>query len=308
MIGRLAQPVAKLARAIITIFLMVTAVFVLLRNAGDPVTVFLGPDATPEMRTAYTHQFGLDRPLLEQFLAYFDNVLRGSFGRSYVDHREALLVVIDHLGLTLILMGTALALAIIFGLFAGVLSAVFRSTLIDRFLTVASSVGLCVPAFFLALILMLVFAIQLKLLPTSGADSWRNLILPATTVAAASSAVLARYTRTAMIDALESPYVLAARSRDIPAWRILIHHALPNAAVPILTVLGLLVGGVVTGSMVVETVFSWPGMGNLFITSIGSRDIPVVQAIVILSGTAMILSNLAVDVLCILIDPRARRV
>lgn len=297
----------KLLRAVLSIALMVTCVFVLLRSVGDPVTIFLGPDATPDMRIAYARELGLDKPVLQQYLAYAENILHGSFGRSYIYHRDALTVVFDNLGATLSLMTTSLALAVVMGPGAGIIAAVFRRKFVDRLVTIVSSVGLCVPAFFLALVLMLVFSIELRLLPTNGAQGWSSMILPAITVAAANSAVLARYTRTVLAEALDSPFVVAARARDIPSWRILVHHALPNAAIPILTVLGLMVGGLVTGSIVVETVFSWPGIGNLFISSIGNRDIPVVQAIVILAGAVMVLTNLVVDVLYVVVDPRARR-
>nr|WP_246776996.1 ABC transporter permease [Microvirga sp. VF16] len=279
----------------------------LLRSIGDPVTIFLGPDATPEMKAAYAHELGLDKPIFEQYLAYVESVLTGSFGLSYIYRRDALTVVFDHVGATLVLMSAALALAVTIGPSAGIIAAVYRRGFVDRLVTVLSSGGLCVPAFFLALVLMLIFSIELRLLPTNGAEGWSSLILPAVTVAAANAAVLARYTRTALAEALDSPFVLAARARDIPSWRILVHHALPNAAIPILTVLGLMVGGLVTGSIVVETVFSWPGVGNLFISSIGNRDIPVVQAIVILAGAMMILANLAVDICYVVVDPRARR-
>ncbi|MDX0414776.1 ABC transporter permease subunit [Sinorhizobium medicae] len=299
--------VTKLTRAVFSILLLVTGVFVLLRNAGDPIAVFLGPDATPEMKTAFASKLGLDRPLQEQYFTYIANIFEGSFGLSYVYRRDSFAVVVEHLGATLLLMLPALALAILVGITAGVMAAVLRGTMADRMITAAISTGLCIPAFFLGLILMLVFAIQLRLLPTNGAETWRHLILPALTISAANAAVLARYTRATMSEVLGSPFVLAAKARDVPFWRILVSHALPNAASPILSVMGLLLGGMVTGSIVVEAVFSWPGMGNLFITSIGNRDIPVVQAIVILAGAAMILSNFAVDILYVVVDPRARR-
>lgn len=297
----------KVARAGISIALMVTTVFVLLRSVGDPVSIFLGPDATPEMRADFARQLGLDRPLIEQYLSYVRSILSGSFGLSYVYRRDALSVVLDNLAPTLTLMGASLAIAVVFGVLAGAIAAVYRKGTIDRLITILSSGGLCIPAFFLGLVLMLIFSIELRWLPTSGAESWKNLILPAVTVAASNAAVLARYTRVSLAEALDSPFVMAAEARDIPFWRILLHHAAPNAAIPILTVLGMMVGSLVTGSIVVEQVFSWPGIGNLFITSIGNRDIPVVQAIVILAGAAMILTNLAVDVLYVVVDPRARR-
>ncbi len=297
----------KLGRALISVTLMVTCVFILLRSIGDPASIFLGPDATPEMKAAYAHHLGLDRPMLEQYLAYIHSILTGRFGLSYIYHRDALAVVIDCLAPTLLLMGASLAIAVLLGLVVGASAAVYRRGIVDRLLTVWSSGGLCIPAFFLGLVLMLIFSIELRWLPTNGADGWRNLVLPAVTVAASNAAILARYTRVSLAEALDSPFIMAAQARDIPFWRILFHHAFPNAAIPILTVLGLMVGGLVTGSIVVEQVFAWPGIGNLFITSIGNRDLPVVQAIVILAGTAMILTNLMVDFLYVVVDPRSRR-
>ncbi|UVO35659.1 ABC transporter permease [Bradyrhizobium arachidis] len=296
----------KLVRALVTLVLMVTSVFILMRCAGDPVTVLLGPDATPDMRAAYSVELGLDRPILWQYLVYLHNIARGSLGVSYVYRQDALGVVLSHLPLTLMLTGSAFTLAAVTGIAGGIAAAVLPSSIIGRACTVASVVGLCVPSFFLAIVLMLVFSIQLNWLPTGGAESWRGLALPAVTMAAASSAVLARYTRVAVREALDSRYVLAAFARGIPFWRILIHHVLPNAAAPILTIIGLLIGGAVTGSTVVETVFSWPGIGNLFVSSVGNRDVPVVQAIVLLAGTAMIMTNLAVDVGYTWLDPRSK--
>jgi len=296
---------SKIGRALVTLVLMVTSVFILMRCAGDPVTVLLGPDATADMRAAYSGELGLDRPILVQYLAYLHNVVRGSLGVSYVYRQDALGVVLSHLPLTLMLTCSALTFAAVTGIAGGIAAAVFPSSFIGRACTIASLVGLCVPSFFLAIVLMLMFSIQLNWLPTGGADSWRSLGLPAVTMGAASSAVLARYTRVAVRESLDSRYVLAAFARGIPFSRILIHHVLPNAAVPILTILGLLIGGAVTGSTVVETVFSWPGIGNLFVTSVGNRDIPVVQAIVLLAGTAMIMTNLAVDLGYTWVDPRS---
>jgi len=250
---------SKIARALVTPVLMVTSVFVLMRCEGDPVTVLLGPDATADMRAAYSGELGLDRPILVQYLAYLHNVVRGSLGVSYV-YRQGCTWCrpqppsVDanaHLLCSYLGGGRGHCAR---NSCHGVSIELHRPCVHDR-----EPRGIVRSQFLPAIVLMLVFSIQLNWLPTGGADSWRGLALPAVTMEAASSAVLARYTRVAVRESLDSRYVLAAFMRGIPFSRIVIHHVLPNAAVPILTILGLLIGGAVTGSTVVETVFSWPG-------------------------------------------------
>ncbi|MCA1480269.1 ABC transporter permease [Bradyrhizobium sp. NBAIM08] len=273
---------SKIARALVTLVLMVTSVFILMRCAGDPVTVLLGPDATPDMPAAYSGELGLDRPILAQYLAYLHNVVRGSLGVSYVYRQDALGVVLSHLALTLILTCCALTLAAVMGIAGGIAAAVFPSSIVGRVCTSPQLVADRRRG-------------ELAQLGFAGSNhGGRKLRRPCT--------VHPRGVR----ESLDSRYVLAAFARGIPFSRILIHHVLPNAAAPILTILGLLIGGAVIGSILVETVFSWPGIGNLFVTSVGSRDVPVVQATVLLAGTAMIMTNLAVDLGYTWLDPRSK--
>ncbi len=302
-IGFVAQ---KTARALLTVLFIVTLVFFVLRLAGDPATVLLGPEATPDMIEELTVRLGLDQPLWRQYLAYLSNVLSGDFGSSFLHNRDALALVMEHVDATLLLSGAALAFALLIGVPLGVVSALHRGSAWDRAAMTFAVLGYCIPNFFLAVLLMLLLSIHWALLPTSGGGSLAHLVMPSITLGTASAAIIARFTRSAMLEVLGSRYMRAAEARDLPTVRLMVHHAFPNAAIPVVTVVGFMIGGMIGGSIVTETVFAWPGVGRLFVSSVANRDIPVVQVIVLLSGAAMVVTNLVIDILYGWLDPRIR--
>lgn len=297
----------KCGRAVLTLVVIATLTFVVLQVAGDPATVLLGPDATDEMIENFSQRVGLDRSVAAQYALYLANIARGEFGVSFLHARDALDLAIDHVPATLLLSGTALLLALAIGLPLGAYAALRHGGTGDMIAMTFAVLGYCIPNFFLAVLLMLLLSIHWPLLPTSGGDTLRHLVLPAITLGTSAAAVIARFTRSALLEVLGSRYMIAAQSRRIAPWRLLLHHGFPNAAIPIVTVVGFMVGGMISGSIIVESVFAWPGIGNLLVTSVANRDIPVVQVIVLLSGATMIATNLAIDLLYGWLDPRIGR-
>ncbi|WP_117193979.1 ABC transporter permease [Rhizobium terrae] len=295
---------SKLSRAVLTILLALAFAFFLMRIAGDPALAFLGVDATPEAVAIFREKFGLDQPLPVQFLYYMANLAHGDFGVSLREGRPVIVVVSEVVPKTLQLMGLGFGLAMLIGLPAGILAAVYRGQFIDRLVMVGSVIGFSLPNFLLGLMLLLIFTLWLRLLPSGGADTAVSFIMPTVTLATAFIGVVSRYTRSSMIGVLNRPFLRAARARGLPASTVLWRHALPNAAIPIVTVTGLMFGGLLGGASVIETVFAWPGMGRLLVTSVLSSDLPVIQFIVILLVITMIFTNFAVDVLYRILDPR----
>ncbi|SDR62071.1 peptide/nickel transport system permease protein [Rhizobiales bacterium GAS113] len=296
----------RLARALLTILIVVAFAFVVLRLSSDPALVILGPDAPPEAVTAFRKAWGLDAPLWQQFLLYMAGLLRGDFGRSLLNGQEVLPLVMERVPVTLKIMLPALVLSIVIGVAAGSFAALKRDTPADRAVMLGAVAGFTVPSFVLGLVLVLVFAVHLGWLPSGGNDSWRSAVLPVVTLSAGWAAILARFTRSAMVEVLGQPYIRAASAKGL-LWREVIRrHALPNAVIPIVTMIGFMVGGLLAGAVVIESVFSWPGLGRLMVSSVGARDVAVVQCILLLVSTTMVLSNLSVDLLYGVLDPRLR--
>ncbi|SED21408.1 peptide/nickel transport system permease protein [Rhizobiales bacterium GAS188] len=296
----------RLARALLTILIVVAFAFVVLRLSSDPALVILGPDAPPEAVTAFRKAWGLDAPLWQQFLLYMAGLLRGDFGRSLLNGQEVLPLVMERVPVTLEIMLPALVLSIVIGVAAGSFAALKRDTPADRTVMLGAVAGFTVPSFVLGLVLVLVFAVHLGWLPSGGNDGWRSAVLPVITLSAGWAAILARFTRSAMVEVLGQPYIRAASAKGL-LWREVIRrHALPNAAIPIVTMIGFMVGGLLAGAVVIESVFSWPGLGRLMVSSVGARDVAVVQCILLLVSTTMVLSNLSVDLLYGVLDPRLR--
>jgi peptide/nickel transport system permease protein len=296
----------RIARALLTILIVVAFAFVVLRLSSDPALVILGPDAPPDAVAAFRKAWGLDQPLWLQFLLYVAGILRGDFGRSLLNGADVLPLVMERVPATLEIMLPALFLSILIGVSAGAYAALKRDTPADRAVMLGAVMGFTVPSFVLGLVLVLVFAVQLRLLPSGGNDGWRSAILPIVTLSAGWAAILARFTRSAMVEVLGQPYIRAASAKGL-LWRDVIrHHALPNAAIPVVTMIGFMVGGLLAGAVVTESVFSWPGLGRLMVTSVGARDVAVVQCILLIVSATMVLSNLTVDLLYGVLDPRLR--
>jgi peptide/nickel transport system permease protein len=297
---------SRLLRAVLTIAAVVTFAFVVLRLSGDPAQLIMSDDAPPEVIAAFRAAWGLDRPLWQQYLAYFAQAAQGNLGQSMRDGRPAVELVMERVPATLALTLPAFALKLLLGIPAGILAALKRDTWIDRATMAVSVAGFTVPSFVLGLLLVLLFAVTLGWLPSGGQESWRHAILPVITLGLAGAAVLARFTRSAMLEVLGQPYIRAASAKGLTWRRVVTEHALPNAAIPTVTIVGFMVGSLIAGAVVVESVFSWPGIGRLLVVSVANRDLAVVQTILLLVAATMVAANLVVDLLYGWIDPRLR--
>lgn len=297
---------SRVLRALVTVVLIVTLAFLILRMTGDPSIIILGPDAPIEAYEAFRRNWGLDQPLPVQYFKYFGAILEGDLGRSMRDGRSALEVVMERVPLTLVLTLPALAFNLILGLGAGIVAALNRNTWIDRAIMTVSVIGFTVPSFVMGLLLALVFAVKWKILPSGGSETWAHAVLPVVTMGMIGAAVIARFTRSAMLEVLGQPYIRTASAKGLSWPAVVMHHALPNAAIPTLTIIGFMVGSLVAGAVVVESIFSWPGVGRLLVGAVANRDLAVVQTILLLIGFTMVAANLMVDLAYGWVDPRLR--
>ncbi|PSH60822.1 ABC transporter permease [Phyllobacterium sophorae] len=293
-------------RALATLLLIVTITFVVLRLSGDPAINILGLDASDEAIREFRRSWGLDQSIWVQYVRYLQAVIEGNLGRSMLDGRSAVDAVIERLPATLSIMVPGFVLQLVVGIPAGILSALRRNTWLDRLVMTSSVVCFTMPGFVFALLLVMVFAVTLHWLPSGGAGTLAHLVLPVLTMGFFGAATLARFTRSAVVDVLGQPHIRAATLRGIPRRRIVLLHVVPNAALPVVTIIGLMLGGLVAGAVITESVFSWPGIGRLLVTSVASRDLAVVQTILLMVGTAMVLANFCVDLAYGFLDPRLR--
>lgn len=296
----------RFGRALLTILLVVTFAFAVLRLSGDPALLIMSPDAPAEAIAAFRHSWGLDQPIWVQYLRYFAALGHGDLGQSMRDGRPAIELVAERIPATLAITIPALLLKIGLGVPAGVHAALHRNSWIDRLTMSFATAGFTVPSFVLGLVLVLVFAVQLRWLPSGGQSGWQSGVLPVITLGLGGAGVLARFTRSAMLEVLGQPYIRTASARGVPWGAVIRRHALPNAAIPTVTVIGFMVGSLMAGAVVVESVFSWPGVGRLLITAVSNRDLAVVQCVLLLVASTMVLANLAVDLLYGVLDPRMR--
>ncbi|WP_136635316.1 ABC transporter permease [Pseudooceanicola onchidii] len=296
----------RLLRALITVLAVMTFAFVVLRMSGDPAEVLLGPDVPQSVIDAFRAEWGLDAPLWQQYLSYLGAIFTGDFGVSMRDRSPALELVLERVPATLMLTIPALLLKLGIGIPAGVYAALHRDSAVDRGVILLAILGFTIPSFVLGLVLVLIFAVTLGVLPSGGMGTWQHAILPAITISIGGIGILARFSRSAMIEVLGQPYIRTASAKGV-SWRDVVRgHALPNAAVPIVTIVGFMVGSLIAGAVVVETIFSWPGIGRLLIVSVSNRDLAVVQCILLLIAAVMVVSNLIVDLLYGWLDPRLR--
>jgi glutathione transport system permease protein len=273
---------------------------------GDAARLAAGPEADEFTVAMVRHDLGLDLPLHQQFARFFRNALRGDFGMSIRSKRPVSVEIGDRFMPTLLLTITSMAWSVLFGMGIGIASAVWRNRAPDRLgMTLAVS-GISFPSFALGMLLMEIFSVWLGWLPAIGADSWRNYILPSLTLGAGVAAVMARFTRSSFIDVMQEDYVRTARAKGLRESVVVAKHCLRNALIPVVTMMGLQFGFLLGGSIVVETVFNWPGLGRLLVDSVSMRDYPVIQAEVLLFSMEFILINLAVDVLYAIINPVIR--
>ena len=273
---------------------------------GDPARLAAGPDAGPETVQLVRQDLGLDKPLPQQFLNFFGNMLQGDFGRSIRTKRAVAAEIGERMFPTFMLTVTSMVWAVIFGMGIGIVSAVWRNRWPDRLGMALAVSGISFPAFALGMLLMQVFSVELGWLPTIGADSWRHYVLPSITLGAAVAAVMARFTRASFIEVIQEDFVRTARAKGLPEKSVLFKHCLRNALIPVVTMMGLQFGFLLGGSIVVEAVFNWPGLGRLLVDSVNMRDYPVIQVLVLLFSLEFLLINLVVDVLYGFINPTIR--
>jgi glutathione transport system permease protein len=299
--------VKRLAGLVPTLLIVAVLVFMFLHLLpGDPARLAAGPDATPETVALVRKDLGLDLPLHQQFVRYVTGALHGDFGRSIRTKRAVSEEIGSRFMPTFWLTVTSMAWSVVFGLVIGMLSAVWRNRWPDRAgMTLAVS-GISFPAFALGMVLMQIFSVQLGWLPTVGADTWRHYILPSITLGAAVAAIMARFTRSSFVDILGDDYIRTARAKGLDESVVVTKHGLRNALIPVVTMMGLQFGFLLGGSIVVEVVFNWPGLGRLLVDAVDMRDYPVIQALVLLFSLEFILINLIVDVLYGLINPTIR--
>lgn len=296
----------RVGQAALQLFGVITIVFVVLRLSGDPARLLVPQQATAEDIARIRTELGLDAPIWEQYLDYLSGLLTFDFGFSYVQGRSALELIGDRLPYTINLAVAALVLSMLVGIPVGMASAFYRRRLLGRALMPLVLIGQSMPAFWLGILLILVFSVQLRWLPSTGFSGPMSLILPAVTLASLSMATLARISRSSFLEQLSSDYVRTARSRGAGTLRVLFGHVLRNASIPVVTLLGLEVAALLGGAVITETIFAWPGLGQLTVQSIQARDFPVVQAIVIFVAVVYITVNLVTDMLYAVIDPRVR--
>jgi peptide/nickel transport system permease protein len=297
----------RFAQSLLSLWVITVIVFGLGHLSGSPVDALVPDDATPDQIESLIRHWGLDRPLHEQYLTFIGNALQGDFGQSLKWRGQtAMRVVIERLPATLQLGGFAVLLSVVIAIPLGVVSAVKKDTLLDAGAQVIALFGQSLPTFWLGIILIWVFAVGLGWLPTSGRGTFAHMILPAVALAWFQIAALTRLTRSAMLEVLDAEFVKLARIKGVPEWRIVWKHAFRNAAIVPLTYFGVLAGSILTGSVVIETVFAWPGTGWLAIEAIRGRDFPVVQSVVLFFAVMFLAINFLVDALYAYVDPRIR--
>ena len=297
----------RLSSALIVIAGVVCIVFFLLHMIpGDPVEVMLGESAQPADREALRHELGLDQPLLKQFQTYISGLAHLDLGKSLHSKRLITEILSERLPATFILAITALIIAMLIAFPLGILSAIRKDTLIDRGAMGFAMLGVSLPNFWMGPILIMIFSLWLGWLPVSGSDGIRSIVLPAITLGTALAAILSRMVRSAVLEVLNEDFIRTARAKGMSEWRVILKHALGNATLPVITVLGLQLGALLGGAVITETIFSWPGIGQLTIDAIQQRDYPVVQACVLVISLVYVMVNMITDIAYGWLDPRVR--
>ncbi|WP_270937063.1 ABC transporter permease [Falsiroseomonas oryzae] len=290
----------------VPLLIVVVFVFVVLRLTGDPVAIYLGIDATPEQEALLRAELGLDDPVPVQFAWFLLDLLQGDFGNSLQHRAPAMELVGARLPATLQLAAMGLGLAIVLGVLGGIAAAVWNDRLPDLVLTALAVIGQSMPSFWLGILLIQLFALELGWLPTSGREGWESAVLPTLTLAVFLLPNFILVTRTAVLETAREQFVATARARGVGSARALFRHVLPNALNPVVSLVGLQLGRLMGGAVVTETVFAWPGVGRLMVSAIFQRDVPVVIAGVFIVAVTIVLANLVVDIVQAAIDPRIR--
>lgn len=300
--------VRRLIYAVFVILGVVTAVFIITNLTGDPITLILGPNATPDAIAAMRHRLGLDRPLYVQYLSFLNSAIHGHFQQSLsYAGLSSMDVVLSRYPRTLFLACLALLLELLVSLTLGIVSAVKRYSLLDNAVMTLALFGQSIPNFWLGIMLILIFSVNFGWFSSQGFDlSPRYFVLPMITLASPGIARLTRLTRSGMLDILSADYIRTARSKGLRERNVVLRHAFKNAAIPLVTVIGLDFGNLLGGAIITEQIFQWNGVGQLLVDSIGTRDFPVVQAAVFIIAASFVLINLFVDLLYTKLDPRVR--
>jgi peptide/nickel transport system permease protein len=281
-------------------------VFALVHLSGDPVQLMVSPDAPPDVVATTRHALGFDRPLYEQFARYLGNAAHGDLGVSLRMNRPVTTLILERLPATLQLTLAALVIAVLVAIPAGIVSAVKRGTVVDRLAMAGAVAGQAVPIFWLALLLIALFGVRLRWLPVYGSGSLAHFVLPAVSLSTIIMGRLARLVRSSMLEVLGQDYVRTARAKGLGELRVIVVHALKNASIPIVTLLGLQFAQLLGGAVVTETIFAWPGIGRLVVEAIFNRDFPVVQGVVLVVSLIFVAVNVLVDLSYAVLDPRIR--
>ena len=297
---------SRLGEALIAVWGLLTLVFVAARLTGDPAVLMLPIGATDADLAEFRHALGLDRPLWEQYAVFLSNAVRGNFGESLLHQRPAIDVVLERFPATIQLSMVALVMGTVIGVIAGFVAALKRGTFLELIAMTTALLGQATPIFWLGIILILVFSVQLGWLPAGGRGTFAHLVLPAITLATFTSASIARLLRSSMIEILKEDYIRTAWAKGLVSRLVFMRHVARNALIPVVTMLGILAGELFSGAVVTETIFSWPGVGRVILLAIESKDFPVVQAGVAVISAIFILINLLVDLTYGLLDPRIR--
>jgi len=298
--------IRRFLQSILVLFGVSVVVFGILHLTGDPALLLLPPDASADDIAKLREALGFNDPVPVQYLRFLRGAVRGNFGDSLRHGEPAMGLVLERLPATFELAGAGLTIALCLAIPAGILSAVRRNTVLDYVSTVVALLGQAMPTFWLGIMLILVFSVQLGWLPSSGRGSFMHLILPAATLGLFTTARITRLTRSGMLEVLGQDYIRTARAKGVGEPPVVWKHALRNASIPIITIVGIELGTLLGGSVITETIFAWPGVGRLSVQAISNRDYPVVQAAVFLLASTFVLVNFAVDMLYTLLDPRIR--
>jgi peptide/nickel transport system permease protein len=297
----------RIVQAIITIFLMSIIIFLLGRLSGDPVVLLLGDLATEEEVQLITKELGLDKPLPVQYTVFLANALKGDLGESVRGARRPVLdMIVERIPASFLLAVAAMLISIAMGIPIGVISAVKRGSIFDTSGRVFAMLGQSMPAFWVGIVLMYIISVQFRWLPTSGYGSFKQLILPAVSLSGISLAGIVRLTRSSMLDVLSGEYIKLARIKGLSESKVIWKHAFSNSLIPLLTFLGTLLTGLMTGVVVIETIFAWPGLGRLAWEAVSTRDFPMIQGVVLFMTFMFVAANLIIDLLYAYVDPRIR--
>lgn len=296
----------RLAQGLLVLLGVTTIVFALTFVAGDPVATLAPLEATPDERAAFARNMGLDRPIPVQYVDFLTHAARGDFGMSYSSHEPAMGEVLERLPATILLTTAAVLFALVVSVPLGLLAAMNHDSWIDVVARLFAFLGQSIPVFLLGVVLIIVFGVDLHWLPSSGTGSWQHLVMPAVAVGSFSAAVLARLLRSSLLEVLSQEYIRTAYAKGLRGRVVVVRHALRNAALPFITMLGLQVGFLLSGAVVAETIFAYPGVGRLAVQAISRKDVPVIQSFVMVAALIVIVANLFVDLVYTRIDPRIR--